>query len=40
MMKKILMFFFLGGGWTPVKAEKTYYLDVNGVLDGSWEANI
>lgn len=36
-MKKILMFFL--GGWTPVKAEKTYYLDVNGVLDGSWEAN-
>lgn len=35
-MKKILMFF---GGRTPVKAEKTYYLDVNGVLDGSWEAN-
>lgn len=26
-MKKILMFF---GGQTPVKAEKTYYLDVNG----------
>ena len=44
-MKKILMFLPCMAilltvlGWTSVKAEETYYLDVNGVLDGSWKAN-